>query len=39
MFTEESHKVDRFDDEDTITVITEGLQMSDFLKSIMADPP
>ena len=38
-FTEESNKVDRFDDKDAITAITEGLRTSDFLKSIVGRVP
>ena len=35
-FTEESNKVDGFDDGDAIAAIIEGLRMSDFLKSLVS---
>ena len=38
-FTEESHKVEGFDDKDAITAITEGARTSDFLKSIVGKVP
>ena len=38
-FTEESNKVDRFDDNDAIATIIEGLRTSDFLKSVVGCVP
>ena len=38
-FTEESNKVDRFDDGDAIAAIIEGLRTSDFLKSVVGRVP
>ena len=38
-FTEESHKVEVFDDKDAIAAITEGARTSDFLKSIVGQVP
>ena len=38
-FTEESHKVEGFNDKDAITAITEGARKSDFLKSIVGQVP
>ena len=38
-FTEESHKVEGFDDKDAITAITEGVHTSDFLKTIVGKVP
>ena len=38
-FTEESNKVDRFDDSDAIAAIIEGLRTSDFLKSVVGRVP
>ena len=38
-FTEESHKVEGFDDKDDIMAITEGVRTSDFLKSIVGKVP
>ena len=38
-FTEESHKVEGFDDKDAISAITEGARTSDFLKSIVGNVP
>ena len=38
-FTEESDKVEGFDNKDAITAVTEGARTSDFLKSIVGQVP